>query len=178
MRAQRKRRLRRCDARRQGGRSNRRRPRTTRRDELAQTGIAPWEAPCRPQHEQTTALDPLKRVEREQDQYVDPPEIPGAQAVAIDASNLFRHDSVVDRRRLLEGALVEAALQRLGPNQVYAGTDRPRSERRAAPPRRRGLDDAGDRRVRGAMCAPPIVVKNAPGLRPTPSRPLWIARSI
>ena len=59
-------------------------------------------------------------MEREQDQFVDPPEIPGAQAVAIAASNLFRHDSVIDRRRLLEGALVEAALQRLGPDQVYA----------------------------------------------------------
>ena len=39
-------------------------------------------------------------VEREQDQFVDPPEIPGAQAVAIAASNMFRHDSVIDWRRI------------------------------------------------------------------------------
>jgi conjugative relaxase-like TrwC/TraI family protein len=90
------------------------------RDELAQTGVAPWEAACHPQHERSTAPEPLKGVEREQDPFVDPPEIPGEQAVAIAASNLFRHDSVIDRRRLLEGALVEAALQRLGPDQVYA----------------------------------------------------------
>ena len=90
------------------------------RDELAQTGVSPWEAACRPQHERSISPEQLQGVEREQDQFVDPPEIPGAGAVAIAASNMFRHDSVIDRRRLLEGALVEAALQRLGPDQVYA----------------------------------------------------------
>jgi conjugative relaxase-like TrwC/TraI family protein len=88
------------------------------RDELAQMGVAPWEAARRPQHERSTAFETSKDVEREQDQFFDPPEIPGAGAAAIAASNLFRHDSVVDRRRMLESALVEGALQRLGPDEV------------------------------------------------------------
>jgi conjugative relaxase-like TrwC/TraI family protein len=86
------------------------------RDELAQTGIEPWEAALRPTPDLAVGLDQKP----ERDVFLDPPEIVGAEPVAVAASELFRHDSVIDRRRLLEGALVQAALQKLGPSAVYA----------------------------------------------------------
>ena len=120
-RAQRKRRLRRCE--RAPPRKTFQPAKYSNADGVTnwrKRALRPGKSACRPQHERSISPEQLQGVEREQDQFVDPPEIPGAQAVAIAASNMFRHDSVIDRRRLLEGALVEAALQRLGPDQVYA----------------------------------------------------------
>jgi conjugative relaxase-like TrwC/TraI family protein len=84
--------------------------------ELATTGVKPWEA----------ALDPSPvydvDLSKERDhghQIFDPPEIAGQGPVAIAASVLFSHESVIDRRRLLEAGLVEAALQQKGPEAVY-----------------------------------------------------------
>lgn len=86
------------------------------RAELASTGIAPWEATFQPSRGQDIELDQNHEHERE---VFDPPEIAGQGPVAVAASALFRHDSVIDRRRLLEGGFVEAALQKLGPDNVY-----------------------------------------------------------
>jgi hypothetical protein len=89
------------------------------REELASTRIAPWEAARRPRLDRSTDPDRLQELEAERDVF-DLPEIPGASAIAIAASALFRHDAVIDRRGLLERALVEAALQKQGPDEVYA----------------------------------------------------------
>ena len=88
------------------------------RDELARTGIEPWESALHPTPDLAVSLDQAE--ERERDFAFDPPEIAGLEPVAVSASDLFRNDSVIDRRRLLEGALVVAALQKLGPDQVYS----------------------------------------------------------
>ena len=87
------------------------------RTELASTGIAPWMAALQPSRGQDIELDQIREHQRE---ISDPPEIAGRGPVAVAASALFRHDSVIDRRRLLEGGFVEAALQKLGPDDVYA----------------------------------------------------------
>ena len=88
------------------------------RQELTTTGIVPWETARRPQLDRSAGPDRSDALEPERDVF-DRPEIPGANAVAIAASALFRHDTVIDRRRLLERALIEAALQKQGPEQVY-----------------------------------------------------------
>jgi conjugative relaxase-like TrwC/TraI family protein len=87
------------------------------RAELASTGVQPWEAARRPSPAHEVEIDQARGVDRE---FFDPPEITGHGPVAIAASKLFQHESVVDRHRLLEAGLVEAALQRLGPDAVYA----------------------------------------------------------
>ena len=87
------------------------------REELAQTGADPWPAARRAEVHRAVARERLE--EREREQFVDPPEIDDPRAVASAASTLFRHGSVIDRRGLLEAALFEAALQKLGPDQVY-----------------------------------------------------------
>lgn len=61
--------------------------------------------------EQGRRLDP--------DEHRDPPEVPGTTPVAIAASALFRHESVVERGTLLRQALVEASLQGIGIDPVY-----------------------------------------------------------
>jgi conjugative relaxase-like TrwC/TraI family protein len=87
------------------------------RAELAPTGIAPWEAALHLAHGRDIELDQIHDHERE---LFDPPEIAGQGPVAVAASALFRHDSVIDRRQLLERGFVEAALQKFGPDAVYA----------------------------------------------------------
>ncbi len=87
------------------------------RAELASTGVQPWEAAGQHSPVQGIELDPTRGVERE---LFDPPEVAGQGPVAIAASKLFRHESVIDRHHLLEAGLVEAALQKLGPDAVYA----------------------------------------------------------
>jgi conjugative relaxase-like TrwC/TraI family protein len=86
-------------------------------EELAQTGVDPWDSALRPKPDQTVSLDQSE--ERLRDLAFDPPEIVGSEPVAVAASELFRHDSVIDRQRLLEGALIQAALKKLGPDEVY-----------------------------------------------------------
>jgi len=87
------------------------------RTELASTGIAPWEAVLQPAH-QAIENNRTRDAERE---IFDPPEIAGQGPVAVAASGLFRHESVIERRRLMEAGLVEAALQQQGPEAVYKG---------------------------------------------------------
>ena len=50
----------------------------------------------------------------------DPPEIEGTGPVAVAASKLFRHQSVINRKELLHGALVEATFLAVGIDQVWA----------------------------------------------------------
>ncbi len=88
------------------------------RGELTETGIEPWDLARHPTPDHTLIVD--RTEERERDLEFDPPEIAGSEPVASAASELFRHESVIDRRRLLEGALVNAALQKLGPESVYS----------------------------------------------------------
>ena len=58
-------------------------------------------------------------LEAEQAYDLDPPEIAGGTPVAIAASALFRHESVIARVDLLERALVEAGLHGIGIQPVY-----------------------------------------------------------
>ena len=87
------------------------------RYELVQAGSDPWVSARDPATEH--APDINRADERDHDPVLDPPEIPGPQALAIAASHLFRHESVLDRRRLLEESLIEGALQSLGPDEIY-----------------------------------------------------------
>jgi conjugative relaxase-like TrwC/TraI family protein len=82
------------------------------RDELAETGIDPWKSAREfvPSHE----MDLI--VERD----FDPPEIEGTGPVAVAASKLFRHQSLITRKDLLHGALVEATFLAVGIDQVWA----------------------------------------------------------
>lgn len=83
--------------------------------ELAQAGLDPWAlaADEQPEHERGDhALEP--------DIFQEPPAVAGTTPVALAASALFLTESVVERQKLLETALVEASLQGLGPDAVYA----------------------------------------------------------
>jgi hypothetical protein len=51
---------------------------------------------------------------------LDPPEIEGTGPVAVAASKLFRHQSVISRKELLLGALVEASFSAVSVDQVWA----------------------------------------------------------
>ena len=85
-------------------------------EELRGTGIDPWHAARHPEADR--AMGHGQEVER--DVVLDPPEIAGLGPIAMAASDLLRHESVIDRQRLLEGALINAALQKLGPAHVYS----------------------------------------------------------
>ncbi|MGY4349738.1 conjugative relaxase-like TrwC/TraI family protein [Bradyrhizobium sp. GM7.3] len=80
------------------------------KEELAEIGIDPWKA----------ARDFVPReldvtVERD----FDPPEIEGTGPVAVAGSKLFRHQSVIARKELLHGALVEASFLAVGVDHVW-----------------------------------------------------------
>lgn len=83
------------------------------RDELSALDADPWAA----------ALDrhspPSHEVELDRSSF-DPSEIAATGPVAIAASRLFRHESVVERKDLLQAALEQAGLQGLGPEAVMA----------------------------------------------------------
>lgn len=85
------------------------------RDELHQTGLDPWQLAMEPGREQ-----PRGELEFERDLFQEPPAIAGLTPVAMAASKLFMTENVLDRQRLLETALVEASLQGMGPDSVYA----------------------------------------------------------
>ena len=80
------------------------------RDELAACALNPWDAAHHPEH--ALAIAAARAAER--DLPFDPPEIPGDGPVARAASALFRHESVVTRKDLLQRALELAGVQGLG----------------------------------------------------------------
>ncbi|MBX9752001.1 MAG: relaxase domain-containing protein [Roseococcus sp.] len=85
-------------------------------EELAACALDPWDAAHHP--EQALAIAAARAAEREPP--FDPPEIPGESPVARAASALFRHESVVTRKNLLQGALQLAGVQGLGVGVVEA----------------------------------------------------------
>lgn len=88
------------------------------RSELAGCGLDPWLAARHPERDPALAIAAAREAEREAP--FDPPEIPGDGPVARAASNLFRHESVVTRKDLLQRALEIAGVQGLGVGVVEA----------------------------------------------------------
>lgn len=82
------------------------------REELAQTGTDPWEA--------VRDFVPGQEVDAAVERHLDRPEIEGTGPMAIAASKLFRHHSVIARKELLHGALIEAGIAAIGIDQVWA----------------------------------------------------------
>jgi len=82
------------------------------RSELAETGIDPWKAAREPM--------PNREIDTVPEREFDPPEVGGAGPIAVAASKLFRHQSVIGRRELLQSAFVEAAFLGVGADQVLA----------------------------------------------------------
>lgn len=83
--------------------------------ELAQTGLDPWALATSAQPEYQRGDHAL-----EPDIFQEPPAVAGTAPVALAASALFLTESVLERQKLLETALVAASLQGLGPDAVYA----------------------------------------------------------
>jgi conjugative relaxase-like TrwC/TraI family protein len=81
------------------------------RHELAETGIDPWKA--------AREFVPSREMNLIAERDFDPPEIEGAGPVAIAASKLFRHQSVIARKDLLHGALAEASIRAVGLDDVW-----------------------------------------------------------
>ncbi len=81
-------------------------------EELAKVGIDPWQA--------ARDFVPSREVERSVELNLDPPEIEGTGPVAVAASKLFRHQSVISRKELLLGALVEATFGAVSIDKVRA----------------------------------------------------------
>jgi conjugative relaxase-like TrwC/TraI family protein len=81
------------------------------RNELAETGIDPWKA--------ARELVPSREMDLSVERDFDPPEIEGTGPVAVAASKLFRHQSVIARKDLLHGALVEASFLAVSLDQVW-----------------------------------------------------------
>lgn len=86
------------------------------REELAACAIDPWLAARHPERDPALAM----AAERERDLPFDPPEIPGDGPVARAASALFRHESVLARKDLLQRALEIAGVAGLGIDAVAA----------------------------------------------------------
>lgn len=82
------------------------------REELAETGVDPWKA--------ARSFVPDRDVDRNVDHDLDPPEVPGMGPIAIAASALFRHESVINREELLRDALIEATFTGVGIERVWA----------------------------------------------------------
>ena len=88
------------------------------RQELAGCALDPWQAARHPELDPILIAAAVRDAEREPP--VDPPEIPGDGPVARAASTLFRHESALARRDLLQRALELASLQGLGVDTVEA----------------------------------------------------------
>ena len=86
------------------------------REELAACAIDPWLAARHPERDPALAM----AAERERDLPFDPPEIPGDGPVARATSTLFRHESVLARKDLLQRALEIAGVAGLGIDAVAA----------------------------------------------------------
>jgi conjugative relaxase-like TrwC/TraI family protein len=83
------------------------------KQELAVFNIDPWAAACDAGRASRTQPDPAL------DRDFSPPEIVGQSPVAIAASALFRHESVLTRKDLLHRALIAASLRGAGIHSVY-----------------------------------------------------------
>lgn len=88
------------------------------REELAACALDLWEAARHPERDPAIAMAAAREAER--DAPFDPPEIPGDGPVARAASALFRHESVLARKDLLQRALELAGVQGLGVDVVEA----------------------------------------------------------
>ena len=75
------------------------------RRDLEALGVDPWDAARHPERDHTA-----EHV-RAPEMPFDRPEIPGTTPVALAASTLFRHETVIDRTSLLQQSLIEASLQ-------------------------------------------------------------------
>ncbi|WLB48304.1 MobF family relaxase [Bradyrhizobium ottawaense] len=82
------------------------------RGELAEIAIDPWRA--------ARGFVPARELDIVAERDFDLPEIEGTGPVAVAASKLFRHQSVIGRKELLHGALVEASFLAVGIDQVWA----------------------------------------------------------
>lgn len=82
------------------------------KEELAQTGTDPWGA--------VRDFVPGREVDAVVERDLDPPEIAGLGPVAVAASKLFRHQSVINRKELLHRAFIEAAIRAVSIDQVWA----------------------------------------------------------
>jgi conjugative relaxase-like TrwC/TraI family protein len=82
------------------------------REELAEIGIDPWRS--------ARDFVPSREIDKVVELDIEPPEIEGAGPVAVAASKLFRHQSVISRKELLLGALVEASLAAVSIDQMRA----------------------------------------------------------
>ena len=92
------------------------------RTEFAGHGVDVWAAALAPNRDRVVESD--RTPERERLPDLDPPEIAGDTPVALAASALFRHESVVTRSDLHGAALVEAGLKGIGIAPVYAELER------------------------------------------------------
>jgi hypothetical protein len=89
--------------------------------ELAASGVDPWQQALVAAREPVDGwLPAVPEPTRETEPAFDPPEIAGNTPVARAASRLFRHENVLTRASLLQGALEEAGLQGLGIAAVEA----------------------------------------------------------
>ncbi|MGX9984666.1 MobF family relaxase [Methylobacterium fujisawaense] len=88
------------------------------REELATCALDPWQAVRHPERDPALAVEAAREAER--DPPFDPPEIPGGGPVARAASALFRHESVLARKDLLQRALELAGVRGLGVGAVEA----------------------------------------------------------
>jgi conjugative relaxase-like TrwC/TraI family protein len=88
------------------------------RGELAACALDPWAAVGHPERDPALAIAAERRAEQEV--AFDPPEIPGEGTVARAASSLFRHESVLARKDLLQRALEFAGLRGMGIEAVEA----------------------------------------------------------
>ena len=89
--------------------------------ELAASGVDPWQEALEAARDPVDGqLPAVPEPAREAQLAFDPPEIAGNTPVARAASRLFRHENVLTRASLLQGALEEAGLQGLGIAAVEA----------------------------------------------------------
>jgi conjugative relaxase-like TrwC/TraI family protein len=80
------------------------------RADLAGFGVDPWEAA----REAAQHPDAPLEIERDRGLDIDPPELEGTSPVRLAATTLLRHETVIDRRAVLENGLDAAALQGIG----------------------------------------------------------------
>ena len=87
------------------------------REELARHAVDPWGLALAyaVEHRHEREREPSRDLAID----LDPPEIEGATPVAVAASALFRHESVITRAALLEAALIEAGQRGIGIEPVY-----------------------------------------------------------
>ena len=86
--------------------------------ELATFDLDPWQAVRHPEQALDPAVRPAAEHDQEPEPSFDPPEIAGDTPVVRAASALFRHESVITRKSLLQRALELAGLHGLGINAV------------------------------------------------------------